>query len=236
MSGPDPHILARQLAHLGHATRLRLLTLLAQPKTIGELELPPGPGRGAERPDRPIARQSVLEHLHKLEEIGLVRSQPAEGGRSTQLEYVAVRARLFALIEEMREVLDAQPPTPAGALETVTTASWGAPSTSPGPRLVLVHGAGVGRVFPLLRSALVGERGWILGRKDPCHVLLDYDPFVSSENAEIVEKDGRYHLVDLRVARNGTWVNWARLPLGGSVPISSGDVIGVGRSLLVFRA
>lgn len=232
----DYAALALKLRTLGHENRLRLVALLRQPRPIGDLLLPPGPGRSGDRPERPIRRQSVLDHLHLLQEIGLVRAQKGSKARSAQFEYVTVRAQLFALMENLREVLQAQSTSSAGPLETVAALPWSRQPTAPqGPRLVLVQGADPGRAFPLRQTDLASGRGWIIGRKESCHVSLDYDPYASSETAEVIRDATGYRIIDLRTARNGTWLNWARLPLGETAPLRTGDVIGVGRSLLLFR-
>lgn len=229
-------MLAQQLRALSQANRLHLLNLLREPKTIGNLIIAPGPGRAGGRPERPITRQSVLEHLHKLEEVGLVKSRPAGKERSTQLEYVTVRTQLFAMMESLREVTETQPIV-TDPSQTQAASPWSTyRDTGTGPQLIVVHGAEPGKVFPLRPDARTTGRGWILGRKTQCHVCLDYDPYASSENAEILRKDdGGFRLLDLRTARNGTWLNWKRLPLGAEAPLQAGDVIGIGRSLLVFR-
>ena len=235
--GIDYRGLANQLRVLGQENRLRLLNLLRDPQTVGNLLMPPAPEREGERPGRPITRQSVLEHLHKLEDTGLVKSRPAGSGRSTQLEYVAIRSQLFALIEGLRDVMATQRMV-GDPLETQAVALPSARrDNASGPSLVLVHGAEPGKVFPLRSESKAAGRGWIIGRKAHCHACLDYDPYASSENAEILRgEDGTYRLLDLRTARNGTWLNWRQLQLGSEVQLRTGDVIGVGRSLLLFRA
>jgi DNA-binding transcriptional ArsR family regulator len=232
----DHATLARLLRTLGHENRLKLLGLLRDPRPVSEIVLAPGPGRLGARPSRPIARQSVLEHLKQLQDQGLVEAPPARRDRKALHEYVAVRSRLFGLVETLREVLEGPPPTHVSAQETVAAPGWRktAPAAA-GPRLIVVHGADPGRTYPLSRDQRRGPRGWILGRNTTCHVALDYDPYASGENAEIVPNGSGYMLLDLRTARNGTWLNWNKLPLGEQVPLENGDVIGVGRSLLLFR-
>jgi len=64
---------------------------------------------------------------------------------------------------------------------------------------------------------------------------LAYDPYVSHRHAEVVRRADEHRLIDLRTARNGTYLNWRRMPPGGDSVLQPGDIVGVGRSLLVFR-
>ncbi|MEO7397883.1 MAG: FHA domain-containing protein, partial [Ilumatobacteraceae bacterium] len=57
----------------------------------------------------------------------------------------------------------------------------------------------------------------------------------SLENSEIRADGNDFVLVDLRSSRNGTWLNWRRLGAEVRARLEPGDVIGIGRSLLVFR-
>ncbi len=86
----------------------------------------------------------------------------------------------------------------------------------------------------LRRDDLGSGRGWAVGRKPGLPVSLEYDPYVSLVNSEVLPVGDRYLLADLGSSKNGTWLNWR--PVGAEpVPLTQGDVIGVGRSLLVFR-
>ncbi|MCA1813012.1 MAG: FHA domain-containing protein [Halobacteriales archaeon] len=143
--------------------------------------------------------------------------------------------RLYQVMEEFRKVGTTVVGAPAGRDATIEAGPGAGPSMEPGPKLVLVHGLIEGKAFPLRRPDLKGERGWVLGRKPGLHVSLDYDPYVSLENSEVLPEPDGYALVDLRSSRNGTWLNWRRLAKGERARLVPGDVIGVGRSLLVFR-
>lgn len=224
---------------LGYANRLELLTMLRDPRTIDEIRLSPAPAQAGESPDRAITRQAVQKHLDRLMEIGLVRSKTVKRpGKRSQNAYQTDHARLFALVEEFRRLCKV-PPT--RAIEPLATTALPAEERGPGrdvegPRLVLVHGVHEGRTYPLRRADLEGPRGWVIGREADLPVALPFDPFVSKENAEVLPADdGGYEVMDLRTAKNGTFVNWERLPVGGRAPLASGDVVGVGRSLLVFK-
>jgi DNA-binding transcriptional ArsR family regulator len=220
----DYDALGELLRVLSYPARLRLLSQMRRPRTISELLVTPGRPRAGDRPERPISRQAVLQHLEQMKDSGLVRARlsQAEDARGKH-EYAADPTRLFALLDDLRQVLQANYAGPSPA------AQGGA-----GARLILVYGAYPGRVFSL-RDRENTRRGWVIGRKVGAHVQLEYDPYVSGENAEILPRGSGYELLDLRTARNGTQLNWTQLPVGASAPLRTGDVVGVGRSLLVFR-
>lgn len=228
--------LEANLKLLAYATRLELLRLLRRPKTLDEIRLTPGSSQAGDSPERPISRQAVQNHLDQLADAGLVRVgfTDRKGKRLVQ-EFGADAARLFAVVEELRKIVTWEGDAPDAATRTETLAGSTALAWEEGAKLVLVHGVQEGRAFPLRHAEMTGGRGWIVGRAGSAHVSLEYDPYVSSENAEILHVGNQYRLLDLRTSRNGTFLNWTRLPVGGEVPLRSGDVVGVGRSLLVFR-
>lgn len=220
---------------LANSRRLELLGLLRTPRTLDEIHLTAGDVEEG-RPERPLTRQGVQNHLDRLVEAGLVRVRPTERrGKRILLEYVVDHSRVFALLEELRALATLESRVPLDPQLTQRLEAVPEQSSADGPKLVLVHGLREGRAFPLLPSQLGGGRGWIVGRAAEAHVRLDYDPFVSNENAEVLRDHEGFRLLDLRSARNGTYLNWRRIPLGGEVPLREGDVVGVGKSLLVFR-
>jgi DNA-binding transcriptional ArsR family regulator len=234
----DYEALEAYLKVLGYAGRLRLLSILREPRTLDEIHLAPGRDRGEGTPERSMSRQGVQEHVERLLEAGLLRAgyRRREGRRGAR-EYVTDPTRLFDVLEELRRACAFNARIALDPLATQRVREDAVPRWPGGPKLVLVHGVEEGRAFPLLPAApRESGRGWVIGRASGCHVCIPYDPFVSAENAEIVARpDGAFRLVDIRSARNGTSLNWTRLPVGGEIALHDGDVIGVGRSLLVFR-
>ncbi len=185
-------------------------------------------------PDRNLARQSVKEHLERLVATGTVLTREAARHRGPTIEYVLNNQALFALSEDLRELARLKP---VAELEQET-----APETAPrhgfelaGPCLVLVKGVDEGRVFPLPPPA-TGDRRWVVGRRRSADVSLDFDPFASSDSAVVLAEGGRFFVEDVVDSRNGTTLNLQPLPRGGREPLRNGDIVGVGRSLLVFRA
>lgn len=224
------------LKALAQAKRLELIEALRTPRTLDEIHLTPSVAVEMGGADRSMTRQGVQNHLDKLIDVGIVRVAPTDRkGKRGILEYRLDTARLFALIEELRRITREPTASPLDPLATQDLEGPAAAAWPAGPKLVLVHGAREGRVFPLLQRDQRPPRGWVIGRAPEAPVQLDYDPYVSLENAEILQRSGVFRILDLRSAKNGTYVNWRRIPPGGEVPLEAGDVIGVGRSLLVFR-
>lgn len=228
--------LEEYLKILAYANRLELLSLLRTPRTLEEIRLTPGPSQARDRPQRPISRQAVQSHLNRLVEAGLVRVGSAgRAGRKAVHEYVVDHARLFAVVEELGKLSALESLVPLDPYVTEGLPEARDRTWEEGAKLVLVHGVREGTAFPLRQGELKGERGWVIGRAPRAHVRLEYDPYVSLENAEVLPAGNAFKLLDLRTSKNGTFLNWGRLPVGGESALRSGDIIGIGRSLLVFR-
>lgn len=212
---------ARAFRALASAKRLAMLPHLARPRYAEEVASAVGLGRPA-----------TQEHLDVLVDAGLARRQLGRRASGPVTEYVLVPQRLFLVgddvlrLARLRSVDDG----PLARTERVP-AEGSAPNAIAGPALVLVHGLEVGRVFPLSP----GSGPWSIGRDSDRVVSLDYDPFVSNRHAEVFTRAGSFRIVDT-FSTNGTFLNWERLARGADAPLAPGDVVGVGRSLFVFRA
>lgn len=221
--------LSEALASLANPTRLALLRKLRTPRPLGEIDLrAPGPDEG-----RPLSRQGVKEHLTRLLDVGVVVGLSShEDGRSPT-EYVLNHQTLFSIAEEVR-LLARNRPTVEPEVQTVRVPADPGPPRMPRECLVLVKGLDEGRAFDL-SPARSPARAWLIGRKRSAAVCLDFDAHVSSENT-LVEWDGGHHtLRDLPGSRNGTTLNLAPLPKDATVRLSHGDLVGVGRTLLLYR-
>ena len=230
---PDYHGLVRYLEALAFPSRLEILHRLRIPHALSDIRVSAARSRAGEREERVLSRQAVRQHLDKLVDLGLV-VQRQEGGAG-RFEYVANSQRLYEITEEFRLVGSMFAGTPVGRDATISLGSETAPIEMDGPHLVIVHGFREGKAFPLHYKDLDGGRGWIVGREEGLHVSLDYDPFVSMQNSEILPGDDGFHLLDLRTSRNGTRLNWRTLKADERAELRSGDIISVGRSALVFR-
>lgn len=231
----DLDLLEEYLRALANASRLELLQILRYPRGVGEIKLAPRQHRPGDNPDRPTSRQAIQVHLDKLLEIGVLLEETMPGPAQRK-EYQVNGPALYRIMEEFRKIGTIAVGAPAGRDETVEANAPRPLPTLDGPTLVVAHGLVEGKAFPLRRADLKQPgRGWVLGRKQGLQVSLDYDPYVSLENSEIVLDGGQYALLDLRSSKNGTWLNWRRLAPDERAPLRSGDIIGCGRSLLVFR-
>ncbi len=227
--------LAEYLKALGNPNRLELLYALRSARAVSEIELHPETVRDGENPERMISHQAVRDHISKLRAIGVIAVQRAEREGNIVDEYVLNHQKLFAIVEELRRLGELRAEETPAAEPTIAAAHEASVARDDGPRFVLVRGQGEGRVFPLRKETLSADRGWIVGRKRGIAVPLDYDPFVSSENAEVLLTGAGFTLLDIRSSRNGTLINFKPLPRGGSAPLGSGDIVTVGRTNLVFR-
>lgn len=233
----DRDQLASDLKVLAYGNRLKLFEILDEPRTADQIELPPSEGRADRVDGSTITRQAVHNHLKRLGQRDLIQVGTTRGpdGRSRQT-YMANYARLFAIVEDLRQLLAPADEEPIRLFETVEVD--GPPSKdgdTDGPRLVQVAGADEGRVFPLRNRDRDPPRGWIIGRGRSVQIRVPHDPYVSRENSEIIPVSGGYELRDVRSSKNGTFLNWDRLETGGTRPVETGDVVGVGRTRLVFR-
>ena len=162
---------------------------------------------------------------------GLVRPTTAFGPEGPG--FTVDRMALFTLIEDLRSLageatnrLDPKattvvPGTPAG--------TW-----LNGPKLILVNGVCEGATFPL--DVAPGRRSWVIGRNSDADVPLLYDPYVSRHGAEVWQDGKTFFIEDLAPGKNGTYLNWRRLDRREAASLQDGDIVGIGRSLLVFRS
>lgn len=230
----DYHALAELLKALAYPARLELLDLLRAPKTVRDVRLNPQRSGLWESPDRPAARQTVQLHLDKLLETDLVRAETGEqDGRQVPF-YIANPAKLYVIMEAMRSLLVRYAGRGLEPDHTATVSAAAAGAATRGPRVVLVHGVYEGKAYPLTPSTAKDAR-WTIGRAKGLAVSLDYDPFVSHETAVITKDGPGFAITDLG-SKNGTWLNWVPLGSGETRTLEAADVIGVGRSLLVFAA
>lgn len=228
---PDPAHLARTMAALANPTRLALLAQLRLPTPLGELRVAPTRASSDLSTQRVASRQTVRHHLDLLQEEGFVVALDSGEGDGLHARYSVDVQRLFRFTEEVRALSVRF----AGHLyDEVMTGSIGESASDTPPRpewphLVIAHGAYEGKVFRLDPTKTAR-----IGRQPGLEVALDYDPFVSREHATLESKGGAWLLRD-GPGKNPTSLNWRELPSGGTSPVRSGDLIGVGRSLLCVR-
>lgn len=229
----DHEALSEALAALAYPLRLELLEVLGVPLTLSEIKVRPRRRDADAEPAAAAAKQTVAAHLERLVEAGIVtRAASVEGGREVPT-FAVDPQRLYAITEDLRRLSVRHSGRGRPADQTGTLVEPRARARAAGPRLVLAHGVYEGASY-MLERARMEDGGWTIGRRWDAAVALDYDPFVSSAHAR-VEPDGRgMRLVDLPANKNGTMLNWDALERGGSALLARGDVIGVGRSLLIY--
>lgn len=222
--------LVPRLECLASATRLRILRKLRSPSALRDLEVRKPREDG---PAKPLARQTVQQHLDRLVDQELVQRRSADRSYGETVEYVVDHQLLYALSEELRAMARRPPEAePERATEPAPAEPPG--EEAAGPSLLLVRGADVGRRYPL--EAAGAEAEWILGRRRDADVSLDHDPYVSAENARLLKRGSTYLVEDMPESRNGTQVNFEELEPGEPVELAPGDLVGAGRSILSFRS
>ncbi len=226
---PPESTLAASLAALGSPVRLRIIRVLRRPSALNEIEIRSPEPDGHERP---LARQGVRRHLDVLIDAGLVSVRDVHRDYGDTVEFVTNHQRMFLLSEELRALARVRPAVEPEGPTVAEGAGWSAGGS--GPRLVLVKGAEDGAAFDLAPQG--AEATWVVGRRRDADVSLEYDPSVSAEHAYVRWARGAHWIEDRPSNRNGTFHNFRRLPPGGSARLAHGDLIGVGRSLLLYWA
>lgn len=218
-----PPLARRRITQLGTVSsprRLRLLLLLAEGFALERVK------RASER-----SPEDIEEDLEELRAAGLVEDHTVRQ-RDVDRAFVPDLTQLHELGEALRGLSIAYGQSP-GRPDTPPT--W-PPAPSDPPSLTVVHGTTLGRSFPLETDGSPSRRGWIIGRGDDVDVPLEEDPYVGPEAGEIVPREGRFELVDLRSSDRRVSLNGQPLDRGERRELSTGDLVGVGRSLLRFEA
>lgn len=224
----DFELLATYLKALSHPRRLELLWRLRHPANPTEIQLRPH-RRDDMSPERAMSRQTVEEHLSRLAEVGVVTRVSRPDGADVWATDVP---HVFALVEEMRKLSTIPPVAIADPDETMASAAARPEGWPKGAKLVLLSGPWEGRAFPL-----DGKGPWSIGRSRSRHIALTYDPFVSAEHVGLRRDEGDVYHVDVgSETKNPTFVNYGHVTPGTSRALQHGDVIKLGRSLLLLRA
>lgn len=150
-------------------------------------------------------------------------------------QYVLNHERMFAMVDQIRTLSKLRPVTGPEATPHATMDQESAREARlpPPPRLLVAYGRDEGLAFPL--AGPLGSR-WRVGRGPGCEIRLDYDPFSSAHNSTVERTSEGFRIHDQLPNRNGTWVNWSRLPPGSSLTLAAGDLVTVGRTVLAFQA
>jgi len=222
-TGLQPDKLAAWLRPLANPLRLRILWFLTEPHHLEEVAAHLG-----------ISRQGTRKHLDMLVDIGVV--ERIEGKRErVVMEYVIRPQALFLIYDNFEKLstLRSSRDAAAGAAGATMHGAGDAPRAAhaSGPGLWVVRGLRTGSAWPLTR---LRDETWVIGRDRGCALCVDYDPYASNRHAEVRWDGSRFLLTDLR-STNGTTHNWSFLARGASAPLAHGDLLGVGKTLLLFR-
>lgn len=227
MGRPSVEELESVFEVLSNRTRLQILIQIQEPRSAREIKVTPS--RDDEfSEDRYISTEAVKQHLRKLGKLDLVHKE-REGRRNI---YSLNHSRLFAALETARQLSLVRGQVDQEG-STMTLAREMESSKSEDPHFVISRGVQEGKAMVLDWYGV--KDAWTIGRDPECDIALDYDAFVSAEHAEVRHEEGRFVLVDNPANTNGTFLNWEPLDEGEAVEIATGDVVGVGMSLLVFR-
>lgn len=217
----DQERMAAWLRPLGNPLRLRLLHYLTRPHYHEEVASHLG-----------LSRNAAQSHLDKLVEIGVLDRRAGVRETGPVTEYVVNPQALFLIYTEFEKLGSLRAERDErGMLRTLPEPGRpAAVAAQAGPAFTVVGGLNRGQRFPLPQAP---GREWVAGRDTQCDLVLAHDPYVSNRHAEVRLERGGYVLWDLR-STNGTEHNFASVPRGGSVALRHGDVVGVGKTLLVF--
>ncbi|MEA3201445.1 MAG: Inner rane component of cytoplasmic domain [Thermoplasmata archaeon] len=230
MAEPDVDLerLSAHLRALSHPARLELLFQLRTPRAPADVDVRPRRRDADLSAERTMSRQAISLHLDVLEESGFVNRLDGEGAS----KFVVSAQRLFAVVEDLRGLTAIEPTM---RVDVDATEAEGGAAVSPewprSPRLVLLGGPWEGRAF-----GLDGPGPWSVGRSRQNDITLEYDPFASSRSAGIAREGAAFVLSSEPQARNPARVNFTPVGRGTSVPLRPGDIVGVGRSHLVFQS
>lgn len=213
--------IARLLRPLASPVRLGLLRFLARPRYLEEIASHLG-----------VSRQAARKHLEQLAAIGAVERRPGTREGRAVTEYTVNQQAIYLVYDEFEKLGslgNAEREQPLS--RTLQRGGPIAPgSAGQGPCLFVMRGFDTGRRIPLARRP---GAEWIIGRDERCSMVVKYDPFLSNRHAEVLYEGGRFILADLK-STNGTSHNWAPLGRGGRANLRHGDVVGVGKALLLF--
>lgn len=217
----DYAFLDAALAALANPERLRILGYLTRPRSADDVARQMG-----------VSRQAAAKHLAKLAEAGLVERREGTRGAAAVTTHVLDPRALFLVHDEFEKMGSlrrrGQREAPGRTLVVPVAPPPGPPLA--GPCFHVVRGMDTGHRFALPHTE---QRTWTLGRAGSCDVSVAHDPYASKRHAEVRWTGAGFALADLG-STNRTFHNFAALPKHGLAPLRHGDVVGVGKTLLLF--
>ncbi len=215
----DLAALAETLKSMASEPRLRLLQFLSEPHYLEEIATFLG-----------MARQSAQHHVDRLLEVGAIEKKPGHRETGPVTEYVVAPHNFFALGEDMFRLGTLGRRDPSAGLELTREgdASSGGADRADGPGLVEVNGMNRGTIH-----GLDGPGPWVVGRVESREIPLVHDRFASGRHAKVVVEGSGHALIDM-FSTNGTAVNWVPLAEGTKRVLSHGDIVAIGKTVLVY--
>ncbi len=201
--------LSTWLQPLSNPVRLQLLAFLRQPHYLEEIAS-----------HLRMSHQAARKHVNQLKQAGLVR--PSARSDTSIVEYTIDTTGLLRFNREMEGLCSLLHDDP-GALGRTPS-----PPRLERPCLTIVRGHPTGAHIPLRNGHPV-----TIGRDPASAVAITHDPQVDLRHAELRSDPDGWSVMDL-ASDHGTWHNWRPLPRGGQRPLQHGDVVGIGRTMLLF--
>lgn len=218
-TGVDYEYLGKALNALSNPLRLRLLGFLTTWRYLEEI--------GSELK---MSRQAARKHLDLLLELGVIERRAGMRETGPVTEYILNPQALFLVHDEFEKLGSLRRRGDHAPGRTLPSAEGGRGPPPAGPAFHVVRGMETGRCIPLRHGE---RRAWAIGRDPACEVVVAHDPYASARHAEVRYGPDGFALADLG-STNGTQLNWAQLPREGQAALRHGDVVGVGKTLLVF--
>lgn len=219
-TGPlDPEEIAQRFEALAHPRRVELLRFLREPHYLREVASHLG-----------VSRQAAHHHLQRLVDDGLLERREGRRASGTVTEYVVAPEALAPVHDAVERVQGNGARSPG---EHPRAREGGPPpaQTPPQPRgLWVLRGLDAGAVLDLPRGA---DGPWSVGRDGACDLVLEADPYVAARHAEVWRDGDGYRIQDL-ASTDGVRHNGRRLDRRGETRLRHGDVLGLGRSLILY--
>lgn len=232
----EEQALMSKLKAISDENRFSLLDALKEPKTVNEIQLNAKADTDEYRGDRRLTRQGVQYHLDILRDAGLVAAtHQNRDGRMMNVHQIDP-CGVYTFIDDLeRELGQLAAEAPAVDRTTVKLEDTRQLRWPEEPRLVVVRGLTAGHGFSLAGPPPRSDRGWIVGRSPKAEIALPYDPYIDTEQSEILPEGNQFRLLDLRSSENRIFLNDELIGRGMGAELDRGDVIRVGRSELLYQ-
>lgn len=222
---PQVDHVSSALRSLSNARRLTLLMFLQEPRYLEEIAS-----------HLNFSRQAASLHVNALQQAGFIKRRASSRPGKRIVEFVLQPEALYEVHEYFEQLVVRITAGPQSPEHTRTPSERRQPfdhRAATGPTLTIVHGLQLGKQFALSEE---GVGVWIIGREARSPVRLPHDSYVSNRHAEIRRPAGGAQVtVADTFSRNGTLLNFSPLAPGEPKALNHGDLLAIGRTLLLFR-